>query len=64
MTVTPARASASVVTVLPVDEQQRRQLKVVTGRAEQAVESRTDVADGDLLLAAAGADDRVHGWLS
>ena len=44
---------------LAVDEQQDRKLDGVTRRGLEAVDLE-DVADRDLLLAAASADDRVH----
>ena len=43
----------------PVDEKQRREVHAGAGLARDLVDDE-DVANGDLLLAAAGADDRVH----
>ena len=51
---------ASVVTAVAVDEQERGQRDGVAGLAGDPVDLE-DVADGDLVLPAAGADDRVHG---
>ena len=50
---------ASLVTVWPSTSSSGHELHGVTGLALDLVDHQ-DVADGDLLLAAAGADDRVH----
>ncbi len=60
VTLTLASCSASLVTVPPSTSEQRRAASTLSPALAADLVDHEDVADGDLLLAATSAHDRVH----